>query len=406
MSLIKPFRALRPATGLEAQVASVPYDVVSRQEAKRLAFESPHSFLRITRAEIDLPEMTDVYAPEVYERAKENLEQFINRGALVEETNPCLYVYRLVVGAHTQTGVVACCSLDEYDHNLIKKHEKTRPDKENDRTRHIVETRAQTGLVFLCYRGTEKINQLVSRVTTTAPLYEFLAQDGVEHIVWRVEQTADLVAAFAEIPALYIADGHHRVASANRARQILKEKSAGADGGYDFFPAAMFPVGELKILAYNRTVKDLNGLSDEEFLDQVRQSFIVSETSVHVPERRGEFCLFLSGKWYKLIFNVQFLREPNPVDALDVSVLQDFLLAPILGIKDARTDERIQFIGGVRGTRELEKLVNKGEARAAFSLFPTAIEDLLRISDADEIMPPKSTWFEPKLRDGLMVHLI
>lgn len=406
MSLIKPFRALRPVPSLAAQVASVPYDVINREEAKRLAMESPHNFLRVTRAEIDLPETTDVYAPEVYARAKENLDQFNNQGVLIEEAKPCLYVYRLTTGDHTQTGVAACCSLDEYDRDLIKKHEKTRPDKENDRTRHIIETRAQTGLVFLCYRGTEKINKLVSRVTTTAPLYEFTAQSGVEHIVWRVEQTDDLIAAFAEVPALYIADGHHRVASAARARQILKEQNGGSDGDYDYFAATMFPAEELTILAYNRVVKDLNNLSDEEFLTRVRQSFTVSETSVHVPEKRGEFCLYLSGKWYKLIFNVQFLREPDPVDRLDVSVLQDFLLAPILGIKDARIDDRIQFVGGARGARELEKLVNKGDARAAFSLFPTAIEDLLQISDAGEIMPPKSTWFEPKLRDGLLVNLI
>lgn len=405
MSLIKPFRAARPAPGLAAQVASVPYDVVSREEAKRLAGESPHSFLRVTRAEIDLPETTDVYAPEVYRRAKENLDQFIGQRILIKEEKPCLYVYRLAVGAHTQTGVVACCSLDEYDLNLIKKHEKTRPDKENDRTRHIVETGAQTGLVFLCYRETKPIKRLVSRATTTAPVYEFLAQDGVEHIIWRVEQTADLVADFAEVPALYIADGHHRVASANRARQILREQAGGAGGDYDFFAAAMFPAEELKILAYNRTVKDLNDLSDEEFLARARKSFVVSETSVHVPERRGEFCLYLSGKWYKLTFNIAFLRKPNPVDALDVSLLQDFLLAPVLGIKDARTDERIQFVGGARGTKYLEKLVNEKRARAAFSLFPTAIDDLLLISDAGEIMPPKSTWFEPKLRDGLLVHL-
>ncbi|HEX9927081.1 MAG TPA: DUF1015 family protein [Pyrinomonadaceae bacterium] len=406
MSLIKPFRAARPASSLAAQIASVPYDVVTRKEAKHLADESPHSFLRVTRAEIDLPETTDVYAPEVYQRAKENLDQFINRAILIEEAKPCLYIYRLAVGGHSQTGVAACCSLDEYDRNLIKKHEKTRPDKEDDRTRHIVETRAQTGLVFLCYRGTEQINWLVSRATTTAPLYEFTAQDGVEHIIWRVEQTADLIAAFAEVPALYIADGHHRVASASRAQQILKEQAGSANGDYDFFAAAMFPAAELKILAYNRAVKDLNDLSDEEFLARVRQSFIVAETSIHVPERRGEFCLYLSGKWYKLIFNVQFLRELNPVDALDVSLLQDFLLSPILGIKDARTDERIQFVGGARGTKCLEKLVNEKHAQAAFSLFPTAIEDLLRISDAGEIMPPKSTWFEPKLRDGLLVHIV
>lgn len=406
MSLIKPFLALRPASRFAAEVASVPYDVINREEAKRLAEETPHNFLRVTRAEIDLPASSDVYAPEVYAQARENLKKLIDAEILKRETKPCLYVYRLVSGSHAQTGVVACCSLDEYDDNLIKKHEKTRPDKENDRTLHIVETRAQTGLVFLCYRGKAEINRMVSRVTTTAPLYEFLAEDGVEHIVWRVEQTADLVAAFASVPALYIADGHHRVASAARARAILKEQNNGAGGDYDYFVAAMFPAEKLKILAYNRAVKDLNGLSDEEFLRRVGENFIVSEASVHVPERRGEFCLYLSGKWYKLVFNVQFFRQPDPADALDVSFLQDFLLAPILGIEDVRTDKRIDFVGGARGARELEKLVKENRARAAFSLFPTSIDDLLAISDAGEIMPPKSTWFEPKLRDGLLVHLI
>ena len=301
---------------------------------------------------------------------------------------------------------MACCSLDEYDNNSIKKHEKTRPDKENDRTRHIVETRAQTGLIFLCYRGDEEINRLVSRQTTTAPLYEFLAEDGVEHIVWRVEQTDDLVAAFAKIPALYIADGHHRAAAASRARQILKEQNNGASGDYDGFVAAMFPAEELKILAYNRAVKELNDLPDEEFLNQIQTNFLVSETNVHVPARRGEFCMYFGGKWYKLIFNVQFFRQPDPADRLDVSFLQDFLLAPVLGIKDMRTDARIEFVGGARGARELERLVKEGKAKVAFSLYPTSIEDLLTISDAGEIMPPKSTWFEPKLRDGLLINLV
>jgi uncharacterized protein (DUF1015 family) len=407
MALIKPFRALRPAPRMAAQVGSVPYDVVSRAEAARLASEAPHSFLRVTRAEIDLPETADVYAPEVYERARENLAKMQAAGVLIKEEKPCLYVYRLNYGAHSQTAVVALCSLDEYENDSIKKHEKTRPDKEDDRTKHIVAARAQTGLIFLCYRGAAEINRLVSKATCAPPLYEFLATDGVEHIVWRISETDELVAAFAEIPALYIADGHHRAASAARARQILKEQAGGAEtGDYDYFVAAMFPAEELKILAYNRAVKDLNNLSDEEFLRQIGQNFVVSQTSVHVPHERGEFCMFLGGRWYKLRFNVQFFRAPDRVDALDVSVLQDYLLAPVLGIADARTDARIMFVGGARGTRELEKLVNQGNARVAFSLYPTSIDDLLQISDAGEIMPPKSTWFEPKLRDGLLIHQI
>lgn len=406
MALIKPFCALRPAPREAAVVASVPYDVVSRAEAKRLAEENPHSFLRVTRSEIDLPETTDIYSEEVYRRAKENLEKLQKDGVLKREENPCLYVYRLVMSNHMQTGVVACCSIDDYDNDLIKKHEKTRPDKEDDRTKHIVITGAQTGLIFLCYRGREKINELVSKATTAAPLFDFSAEDGVQHTVWRVGKTAELETAFREVPALYIADGHHRAASASRAREILRKQNNGAPGDYDFVVAALFPAEQLKILAYNRIVKDLNGLSDREFLEKIGESFIVSETNVHVPERRGEFCMYLSGKWYRLRFNVAFFRELNAVEALDVSFLQNFLLAPILGIEDVRTDKRIDFVGGIRGTKELEKLVDWGKARVAFSLFPTAIEDLLAVSDAGEIMPPKSTWFEPKLRDGLLIHLI
>jgi uncharacterized protein (DUF1015 family) len=406
VALIKPFRALRPVPREAAQVASVPYDVVSTAEAKKLAAESPHSFLRVTRSEIDFADGADVYAPEIYERAKENLAKLQADGVLLREDAPCLYIYRLTLGNQTQTGIVACCSVDEYDNDLIKKHEKTRPEKEDDRTRHIVATRAQTGLIFLCYRGTETINALVSTATTAAPLYDFQAEDGVQHTVWRVEKTADLENAFAQVPALYVADGHHRAASASRARQVLREQNKGEAGDYDTVIAALFPAEELKILAYNRVVKDLNGLSNEEFLERVAENFVVTPAAHHVPDNQREFCLYLSGKWHKLRYAVENVVAPSPIEALDVSILQNYLLAPILGITDPRTDKRIEFVGGIRGTKELEKLVNEGRGRAAFSLYPTSINDLLTVSDMNEIMPPKSTWFEPKLRDGLLIHLI
>jgi uncharacterized protein (DUF1015 family) len=405
VATIKPFCALRPTQNEAAQVASVPYDVVSITEARKIAEKSQHSFLRVTRAEIDLPDNTNVYAPEVYAQAKKNLEKLQIEGILLLEPRPSLYIYRLVKSNQTQTAVVALCSLDEYDNNLIKKHEKTRPEKEDDRTKHIIETKAQTGLIFLCYRGTSHIDETVSRTTTAAPLYDFVAEDGVEHTIWQVENGENLIQAFKEIPALYIADGHHRAASASRARAILREENNSGKGNHDFFVAALFPAEQLKILAYNRIVKDLNNLSDTEFLQKLSRDFSVVETNVHHPEKRKDFCMYLAGKWYKLCFTADFKHE-SVIDALDVSILQNYVFKSILGIEDARTDKRIDFVGGIRGAKELEKLVNDGAARAAFSLFPTSVEDLLVVSDRDEIMPPKSTWFEPKLRDGLLVHLI
>ncbi len=409
MAMIKPFQALRPAPNEAAQVASVPYDVVNRTEAEKLASESPHSFLRVTRAEIDLPDEENVYAENIYLRARENLEKLRASGVLIAENAGSFYIYRLLTGNQTQTAVVALCSLDEYDNDQIKKHEKTRPDKENDRTKHIVVTGAQTGLIFLCYRGTEIINKLVSTATTAAPLYDFTATDGVQHTIWRVSETDNLQSAFADVPALYIADGHHRIAAAARAREILKkEASKNADSDVsasgNFVVAALFPAEELKILSYNRVVKDLNGLGEDEFLARVSENFIVSDAHTHVPDQRGDFCIYLGGKWRKLHFAVNYFRAPETIDALDVSILENFLLKPVLGIEDVRTDSRIDFVGGIRGTKELEKLVDSGKAKVAFSLFPTTVEDLLEVSDAGQIMPPKSTWFEPKLRDGLLIH--
>ena len=405
MALIRPFRALRPDKNFAAEVASVPYDVVSRQEAKQFAEHAAHNFLHVTRAEIDLPDAVDAHDATVYDAARDNLAKLLRENVLQRDAEACLYVYRLIDGTHTQTGVVALCAIDEYERDVIKKHERTRPDKEDDRTNHILATNAQTGLIFLAYRGAKTIDEKVSSATTTAPLYDFTATDGVQHTIWKIQDSTDLINAFHEIPTLYIADGHHRAAAAARARQKSRAQNHNQNGDYDYVVAALFPREQLRILAYNRAIRDLDDLSDAEFLQRVNLNFAVEETNVHVPTQRGEFCLYLSGKWYKLRFNVSFFRQPDTVDALDVSLLQNFLFAPVLNIEDPRTNPRIEFVGGARGTRELEKMVDEGRARAAVSLFPTSIEDLLAVSDAGDIMPPKSTWFEPKLRDGLLIHV-
>lgn len=406
MSIIKPFRALRPNESDVKQVASVPYDVVNVAETRQLVEGNPNSFLHVTRSEIDLPENINVYSAEVYAKAKENLENLQKNGVLIREEAPSLYVYRLTMNGRQQTSVVACCSIDEYDNDLIKKHEKTRPVKENDRTNHIITTRAQTGLIFLCYRGTETINDLVDEILKTEPLYDFVADDGIRHEVWRVAPTADLVAAFEAVPALYVADGHHRAASASRARESFQSQNPDHTGSEDYNTviAALFPAEQLEILAYNRVVKDLNDLSDEEFLGKLETDFNVSETTNPVPQNRGEVCVYLDGKWFNLKPN--FSKPVSVIENLDVSVLENRVLRPLLGIEDVRTDKRIDFVGGIRGTAELEKLVDSGEWKIAFSMYPTTVEDLLKVADASEIMPPKSTWFEPKLRDGLLVHLI
>lgn len=408
MSVIKPFRALRPAPDLAQQVSSVPYDVCSRDELKDLIGDNTHSFLRVTRAEADLSKDIPVHSEEIFEQAKANFKNLLDQKILILEAEPALYIYRLSTATHSQVGVVACCSLDEYENGLIKKHEKTRPDKVEDRTRHILAVRAQTGLVFFAYRQTTKLQELIAEGTKPAPLDDFVCEQGVRHQVWKVAQTDALVAAFAEVPSLYIADGHHRAESADRARELLREANPDHNGteDYNFLVAGIFPDTDLEIMAYNRIVKDLNNLSEDEFLAKLGEKFIVTETANPIPEKRGEFCFYLGGKWRKAVFQAGNAANLESIDALDVSLLQNFVLQPILGIADVRTDKRIEFVGGIRGTAELEKLVDTGYAKVAFSMFPTSLEDLFTISDQGEIMPPKSTWFEPKLRDGLLIHLI
>ena len=409
MAIIRPFNALRPQAERAAQVAAVPYDVVNTEEARALAAGNSLSFLHVSRPEIDLPDGTPIYDDQVYTKAAANFENLTRECPLEIEETPSLYLYRLIMGEHEQIGVVACCSVDEYDASIIRKHERTRRDKEDDRTRHIMVLRAQTGPVFLTYRDRPEISLLIAdALRGNPPLYDFVANDDIRHTVWRVPTHNPLVEAFAEVPYLYIADGHHRAASASRARAELKESGLSFIGSeeYNFFQCVLFPDRQLQILPYNRIVRDLNGLSKIDFLARVHESFSISENAAASPQGRNQWSMYLDGRWYGLALRDDAKDITGVVESLDASILQDRLLDPILGIKDVRTDKRIDFVGGIRGPEELEKLVNEGKAAVAFSLYPTTIEDLLRVSDAGEIMPPKSTWFEPKLRDGLLIHQI
>ena len=408
MSIVKPLKALRPAEGRESKIACLPYDVFYDHEVRELIASNPDTFLRVTRSEGEFPEGSEPPREEVFARAKENLERMIRDGLLVSDDEPAFYIYRLSEGGHTQTGVIGLCSIDEYESGEIKRHEKTRPDKVADRTDHIVTLRAQTGLIFLAFRGTDKTRELLAEGAQGDALYDLTCENKIRHQIWRVADTAEWESAFAEVPALYVADGHHRLESARAAREVLRAADTSPDGAkdYDRVVAGIFPEEDLAILPYNRVVTDLNGLSKEEFLDRLRQSFIVSDTDSKTPDVQGTFSMYLDGKWYRLMHNVQYFRQPDPIDRLDVSILQQALLEPILGIDDPRTNKRIAFIGGRRGVEELERLVDSSEAAVAFSLVATSMEDLFAVSDMGEIMPPKSTWFEPKLRDGLIVYQI
>jgi uncharacterized protein (DUF1015 family) len=403
MALIVPFRALRPAPASAARVAAVPYDVVNAQEAHALAEGNPLSFLHVSRAEIDLPVQTDPYSAAVYRKAVENFETLKRQAPMVVEDSPSLYVYRLKMGNHVQTGVAGTFSIDEYERGVIKKHEHTRRDKEDDRTRHMIELRAQTGPVFLTYRTSGAVDQAVRRVTDGPPLFDFTAADGVQHTIWRVDDARDLVTAFASIPALYIADGHHRAASAARARQQLR--AAGESGrDADTVLAVAFPDTQMQVLPYNRVVKDLGSYSAAALLAKLREQFNVTEGPA-IPARKGLVAMFLDGTWYTIDLGPSPTRL-NAADRLDVSRLQENVLSALLGVGDVRTDKRIDFVGGARGTAELERLVTSGKYAVAFSMYPVTVDDLMQVCDAGGIMPPKSTWFEPKLRDGLLSHMI
>jgi len=404
MLRVKAFQGLRPASQLAAEVACVPYDVVDREEALALAVDTPLSLLHVDRAEIDLPRETDPYSPAVYARAKENFLTLQSQGALIRENEPCMYVYQQRMGAHVQTGLAAVCHVEDYERDLIKKHEKTRPDKEDDRTRLIDTLSADTGPVFLTFRDDPEVNRLLEHAREAIPLYDFTAPDGIQHTVWRVPQGEAFAKAFLQVPVAYVADGHHRTASAVR---VGKERRAAnpahrGDEDYNWFLAVLFPASQLQILPYNRAVKDLHGRSAEQFIAEVATVFTVSPSDAPSPERPGQICMYLAGGWHTLSW--QFAGEADPISQLDVTALQERVLAPLLGIDDPRTSKRIEFIGGIRGTDELVRLVNGGRAAVAFSMYPTTVDQLMAIADANQIMPPKSTWFEPKLRSGLFIH--
>ena len=386
-------------------VSSVPYDVVSTEEARQLASGNPLSFLHVTRSEIDLPPDTDPYASRVYAKARENFDALRRRAPLVAESSASVYLYRLRMGTHEQTGIAACFSVDEYERDLIKKHERTRRDKEDDRTRHIIELRAQTGVVFLTYKSSAAIDAIVRTVTSQAPLYDFAAADAVHHSVWLASaaESAALVAEFAKIPALYIADGHHRAASAARARAELQGQPEAAEA--NTFIAVAFPDNQMQILPYHRVVKDLAGRTPPQFLDELRKAVPVNDGGP-TPARKGAVSMYLDRRWYTIDLSGLKPEDSSRASSLDVALLQRNVLEQILKIGDIRSDKRIDFVGGARGTKALEDRVNAGEAAVAFSMYPVTIDDLMAISDAGGIMPPKSTWFEPKLRDGLLIHTI
>lgn len=403
---IRPFQALRPTPETAPRVASVPYDVVDTAEARALADGNPDSFLHVIRPEIDLPEGSDPHAPVVYAQAVDALNQLRARAVMVREREPSLYLYRQVMGEHAQTGLVACCHVQDYDAGLIKRHEKTRQEKEEDRTRHVLTLGANAGPVFLTYRDEPGVDALVAAATAEAPLMDLTSDDGVQHTVWRVSDPAGLVAAIAAVPCAYVADGHHRSAAAARAARERQAANAGHTGEeeYNWFLTVLFPASQLNILPYNRCVVDLNGLTPEAFLEAVRSRFEVTPTTTPAPAEGRRACMYLAGSWYALAW--QPAADADPVARLDVSVLQDCLLDPVLGIDDPRTNERISFVGGIRGTAELAARVDSGRDGVAFSMFPVTVEEMMAIADADAIMPPKSTWFEPKLRSGLLVHTL
>lgn len=408
MVTINPFKALRPDAQHAKTVASRPYDVLNSKEAKVEAQGNPNSFLHITKSEIDLPEDVDIHAASVYETAKENLDAFISRNVLFRESKACYYIYQLVMNGVSQTGLVCGSSVDDYENDLIKKHEFTRPEKEEDRINHIKTTGAQTGNVFLAYKNVDEIDELISKWKKEKnPVYDFIADDKIQHSVWIINDDktiAKISELFkTQVPATYIADGHHRAASAAKVRKALGKKAA---AGADIFLTTLFPSNQLRIMDYNRVVKDLNGLSEAEFLAKLEEKFTVEKVSEAVaPSQLHQFGLYIGKKWY-LLTAKDGTYTADPIGILDVTILQDNVLNPLLGIADPRTDNRIDFVGGIRGLAELEKRVNSGEMAVAFSLHPVSIQQLFDIADSGNVMPPKSTWFEPKLRDGLLTHLI
>jgi uncharacterized protein (DUF1015 family) len=409
MARIEPFRAWRPRPEIAPEVASPPYDVLSSQEAREMAAGNPLSFLHVVKPEIDLDEGADLYSEEVYAKGAENLRKLIDDGILLREKKPAFYLYQQWMGDHVQTGLVAGTSVDEYEANLIKKHEFTRKVKEDDRTRHVDALNANTGPVFLTYRANRKINKMVERLTAADPDYDFTADDGITHLIWVVDDGRSvnaLINAFKDVPALYVADGHHRSAAGVRIRQIRRDANPSHTGEepYNFFLSVIFPHDEMMILDYNRVVRNLNDLDKEAFLNKVGKGFDVKPVGSGKPPEPKSFGMYLDGRWYMLTAKESSYPGSDPVWSLDVAILQSNLLESVLGIEDPRSDERIDFVGGIRGLEELERLVDSGQYAVAFAMYPTSIEQLFAVADAGKVMPPKSTWFEPKLRSGLIIR--
>ncbi len=410
MAEIRTFRGIRPAAGKEADIAALPYDVYNREEARKAVEGKPLTFLRIDRAETQLSEETDIYAPEVYQKAKELLWGMVENGDFVQDDKPCYYLYELTMNGRSQTGIVACASIDDYLNGMIKKHENTRREKEEDRVRHVDICDAQTGPIFLAYRNQENLKKIVADVKTGAALFDFTSEDGIRHRGWKIADTEKISAiyeAFHQMNALYIADGHHRAASAVRVGVKRREEHPGYTGEeeFNYFLSVIFPDDELMIMDYNRVVRDLNGLTPEEFLSGIKKVFDVEtlDKAEH-PKRKGQVTLFLEDKWYLLTLKPEY-GNCDPVEGLDVSILQKQILEPVLGIQDPKTDKRIDFVGGIRGLSELERRVHT-DMKAAFAMYPTSIGELFAVADAGLLMPPKSTWFEPKLRSGLFIHAL
>lgn len=410
MAIIKPFKCIRPEASVAEKVAALPYDVYDRKEAKEAVKGEPLSFLNIDRAETQFSDDVDTYADCVYEKARELLDARIEDGTYFQDGDDAYYIYQQTMDGRNQTGIVACASLDDYLNQVIKKHENTREDKEIDRIRHVDTCNAQTGPIFLAYRSNEVINDIVNKTKKNAPVYDFTSKDGIRHVVWKISDVNDVTAiadAFAGINSIYIADGHHRAASAVKVGLKRREANPGYTGDEEFnsFLSVLFPHDELMIMDYNRTVKDLNGLTSAEFIEKLKENFnILSESDEAVkPEKKGQFTMYLDKKWYVCEISDELKKIDDPVESLDVSLLQNYLLAPVLGIGDPRTDKRIDFVGGIRGLKELERRADE-DMKVSFAMYPTAITELFDVADNGMLMPPKSTWFEPKLRSGLFIH--
>lgn len=408
MAIIKPFRALRPNIGMADKIAALPYDVMNSSEAKEMVQGNDYSFLRIDRAEINFPDIVDSHEPKVYKKAREILDDMVEKQHFIQDETECLYIYRQIMDGRAQTGLVACASIEDYKNNIIKKHEYTRPDKEQDRIDHIKALDAQTGPIFQTYRDNEKITQIIDGwMSSHQPTYEFSAHN-VEHICWVVDcpkTIQDLVDLFADLDHLYIADGHHRSAAAFRVGMEMREQNPDPAAEFNYFLSVIFPASDLKIWPYNRLVVDLNGSSEEEFFQKIQEHFNleIAPFSPYEPEQRQVFGMYINDQWYKLTPKPGLVETNDLIKALDVAVLQDHLLDPILGIKDPRRDERIEFVGGIRGVKELERRVNS-DMKVAFSMYPTSIKEIIDVADSNQVMPPKSTWFEPKLLSGLFIH--